>query len=80
MNCLQLRGDGQAIGAGLIRAEFEPLLEAGHANLEKLIEIVGRDAQESEPLEQRHFLVERLREHAPVEFEQRQLAIDVVLG
>ena len=71
---------GQPIGAGLIRAELDPLLEAGDADLEELIEIVRRDAQELEPLEQRHFLVERLREHALVEFEQRQFAIDVVLG
>ena len=80
VNGLQLFGDGQAIGAGLIRAELESLLEAGDANLEEFVEIVRRDAQELEPLEQRHLFIERLREHAPVEFEQRQFAIDVVLG
>ena len=77
---LQLFGDGQAVGARLIRAEFEALLEAGDADLEEFVEIVRGDAQELEPLEQRDLLVERLREHALVEFEQRQLAIDVVLG
>ena len=80
MDRLQLLGDGQPVGAGLIRAEFEALLEAGDADLEELVEIVRRDAQELEPLEQRHLLVECLREYALVEFEQRQFAIDVVLG
>ena len=80
VNGLQLFGDGQSIGAGLIRAELEALLEAGDADLEELVEIVRRDAQELEPLEQRHFLIERLREYPLVELEQRQFAIDVVLG
>jgi hypothetical protein len=51
VNGLQLFGDGESIGPGLIRAELEPLLEAGDANLEELIEIVRRDAQEPEPFE-----------------------------
>ena len=38
------------------------------------------DAQEAQPLQQRHRLVEGLREHALVELEERQLAVDVVLG
>ena len=80
MDGLQLLGDGQAVGARLIRAELDALLEAGDADLEELVEIVRRDAQELEALEQRHLFVERLREYALVEFEQRQLAIDVVLG
>ena len=80
MNGLQLLGDGQAVRAGLVRAELDALLEAGDADLEELVEVVRRDAQELEPLEQRDFLVERLCEHALVEFEQRQFAIDVVLG
>ena len=55
------------------------LLQAGDADLEELVEVAGGDAQEAQPLEQRQRLVERLREHALVELEQRQLAIDVVL-
>jgi hypothetical protein len=73
-------GDGQAIRAGLIGTELYALLEAGDADLEKLVQIVRRDAQEFESLEQRYLRVERLREDPPVEFEQRQFAIDVVLG
>ena len=46
-------------------------------NSSRLLDEMHRNLQ---PLEQRHRLVERLREHALVEFEQRQLAIDVVLG
>ena len=73
-------GDDEAVGAWLIRTELDALFEAGDPDLEKLVEIVRRDAQELEPLEQRHACIECLREHALVEFEQRQLAIDVVLG
>src|SRR5690349_24297069 len=80
MDRVQLLGDREAVGTRLIRAELEALLEAGYANFEELVEVAGRDAQELEPFEQRDLFVERLREHALVEFEQRKLAIDVLLG
>ena len=80
MNRLQLLGDGEPVGAGLIRAELDALLEAGDADFEELVEVVRRDAQELQPLEQRYFLIQCLREYPLVEFEQRKLAIDVVLG
>jgi hypothetical protein len=75
-----LLGDGQAIGPGLIGAQLQSLLQTSDADLEELVEIARGDAQELEPLEQRDLLVARLREHAPIEFEQRQLTVDVVLG
>ncbi len=61
-------------GGGELRAQL--LLEARDANLEELVEIVADDAQEAQPLEQRNGGVLRQREHAPVECELRQLAID----
>jgi hypothetical protein len=78
MDGLQLLADGHAIRAGLIRAELDALLEAGDADLEKLVEIIGRDAEELQALEQRYLFVEGLGQYALVEFEQRKLAIDIV--
>src|SRR5204862_179705 len=72
-------GDRHPIGRQLA-AELLQLLESGDANLEELIEIAAGDAEEPEPLEQRHRLIERLVEHPLIELEKRQLAIDVVLG
>ena len=61
----------QAVGAWLIRTEFESLLQAGDADLEEFVQIVRRNAQELEALEERDSSVEGLCEHALVEFEQR---------
>src|SRR5438132_5868584 len=74
----ELLGDRHPIGRQLA-AELLQLLESGDANLEELIEIAAGDAEEPEPLEQRHRLIERLVEHPLIELEKRQLAIDVVL-
>ena len=51
-------------------------LEAGDANHEELVEIVGGDGEEADPFEQRMGVVVRLLEHPAVELEPRQLAID----
>ena len=67
-------------GAICVGAELLQLLQARDADLEELVEVARGDAEELQPLEQRHGLVERLREHALVELEQRQLAVDVVIG
>ena len=77
---VELLGDREPVRARLVGTEFDSLLQAGDADLEELVQVVRRDAQEAQPLEQRHVLVERLREHALVELEQRQLAVDVVIG
>src|SRR5204863_504853 len=65
-----------AVGPGLGQAELDLLLEPGDANLEELIEIRGDDGGEAQPLEQRHRLVGRLREHPPVELENLELAVE----
>ena len=52
-------------------------LEPGHAHLEELVEVAAVDAEELEALEQRGARVERLVQHAAVELEPAQLAIDV---
>jgi hypothetical protein len=52
----------------------------GGADLEELIEVGAADAQVLEPLEQRHARVLRLGQHPEVEFQLRQLAVEVELG
>jgi hypothetical protein len=76
---IQLFGDREAVRTRLVRSQLDALLQPSDADLEELVEVVRGDAQELEALEQRHLLVERLGEYALVEFEQRQLAIDVVI-
>ena len=58
----------------------EPMLQARDANLEKLVEIRRRYAEELQPLEQRHGCVSGLVQDAHVERELRQLTVDVVIG
>jgi hypothetical protein len=65
----QLLLGGHAVRTALGRAHLDQLLDAGDANLEELVEIARRDAQELQALEQRHALIERLREHAGVELQ-----------
>jgi hypothetical protein len=54
-------------------------LQAGDAHHVELVEIVRRDRQEAQPLEQRMHGALRLAEDALVEREPRQLAIDEAL-
>ena len=53
--------------------------QAGDAHHEELVEIVGRDREEAELLEERMVSVRRLLEHAAVELEPGQLAVDEAL-
>ena len=51
-------------------------LEAvGEADLEELVEVRRDDADVAQPLEQRHVVAARLRQDAPVELEDRALAV-----
>ena len=51
-------------------------LEAGDADHEEFVEVVGRDRQEAHPLEQRMGGVLGLLQDAPVEMQPGQLAVD----
>ena len=53
-----------------------PALQAGDAHHEELVEIVGRDRQEAQALEDGMVGVARLLENPPIEVQPRQLAID----
>ena len=58
-------------------ARLDQLLEAGDADLEEFIEIRARDAEEFDAFENRNGAVLRLLEDALIEFEERQLPVDV---
>jgi hypothetical protein len=65
-----------AVGADDGSAGFDLGLQAGDADLEELVEVGGDDAQEPQPLEERRGAVLRLRQHAPVERELADLAVE----
>ncbi len=64
---------------GELRVGMIPLLllQPRHAHLEEFIEVRGHDAQVAQPLEQRHARILGHREHAFVERENTELAIEV---
>ena len=80
VNRRQLFGHAHAVGPAAERAQLQALLQAGDADLEELVEVGAGDAEKADALQQRQRFVVRLREHALVEVEKRQLPIDVVLG
>jgi len=80
MDRRELLGNAERIGRRGCRTEFLQLLEPGHADFEKLIEVGRADAQEAQPLEQWYACVLRLGQHPGVELQRRQLAVDEVLG
>ncbi|MNV09457.1 hypothetical protein D3C71_999470 [compost metagenome] len=67
----------QTIGARLFTGEGDLLLQAGNANFEELVQVAGEDQQKLQPLQQWVGLVQRLLQHADVELQLRQLAVDV---
>ena len=50
-------GTDKSVRPALHRAGLQQLLEAGDADLEELVEVRARDAQEFHPLEQRNAVV-----------------------
>jgi hypothetical protein len=75
----ELLGDAEPIRCGLSRTELLQLLQAGDADLEEFVEIARADAEKPQPLEERHRRIESLREHALVELEHCELAVEVVI-
>ena len=54
--------------------------QTGHADFEKFVEVRIGDAQKRQPFEQRHVVVFGEFQHATVELELREFAVDVQLG
>ncbi len=67
----------QAVGTRLLAGEGDLLLQAGDTDLEEFVEVAGKDQQELQPLQRRVGLVQRLLQHADVELQLRQLAVNV---
>ncbi|MNH05080.1 hypothetical protein D3C79_643940 [compost metagenome] len=67
----------QAVGAGLFTGEGDLLLQARHTNFEELIQVAGKDQQELQPLQQGIALIQRLFQHADIELQLGQLAVNV---
>ena len=70
---------GHAVGTAGVDAGFDLIVDAGDADHEELVEVGDEDRQELQPLDQRHRLVLGELEHAIVEVEPRQLAVEVQL-
>ena len=68
----------QSVRADIARLAFDLLLDAGDANLEKLVEVRAEDGEEFDPLDQRLRWILRFFQDAPVELEPAQLAIDEI--
>ncbi|MNN03194.1 hypothetical protein D3C81_1158740 [compost metagenome] len=67
----------QAVSAGLLTGKGDLLLQARHTNFEELIQVAGKDQQELQPLQQRIVLIQRLFQHADIELQLGQLAVNV---
>ncbi|MCY1341494.1 hypothetical protein D9M69_274450 [compost metagenome] len=67
----------QAVGTGLFAGEGDLLLQPGDADLEELVEVAGEDQQELQAFQQRVGLIQRLFQHADVELQLREFAMNV---
>ena len=84
---VQLAGDRRVARAQRLRCrvarggrQVQLLAQAGDANLEELVDVVADDTEIAKPLEQRHVRIDRHRQHAAIEGDQRQFAIDARIG
>ena len=75
----ELLGRGQPVDRRLLDAEQLVRLQPGDPDHEEFVEIVGRDRQEAQPLEQRMGGVARFLEHPAVERQPAQLAVEIAL-
>ena len=73
----QLLGDGEAVHRLFFDAEHLVGLEAGDSDHEEFVEVAGRDRQEPHPLEQRVGRIRRLLEHAAIERQPAELAVEI---
>jgi hypothetical protein len=70
---------GQAIGGAQVHiVELLPL-EARHADHEELVQIVAADREEAQPFQQRMRRIARFLQHAPVERQPAQFAVEIAL-
>ena len=75
---LELVGDGEPVGRGA-DAGGQLVLEPGHPHLEELVQVLGEDGQELDPLEQAEVPVLGQGQYPAVEVQGGQLAVEIVL-
>src|SRR6266566_3547109 len=77
----ELLGGCQPVRPIVLRrdARVHLLLQPRYPDLEELVQIGAEDREELEPLEQRVRAVGRLLQHAAVELEPGELAVEVVI-
>src|SRR5438045_2333452 len=68
----------QPVRPELARGAFDLLLDAGHADLEKFVEIRAKNRQELHSLEQRLGLILGFFQNAAIELDPAQLAINEI--
>jgi hypothetical protein len=76
----ELFGGRHTLGALADDAGTHLRAETGNAHHEEFVEVIGRNRQEFEPLQQRLAAVGRFLEHTAVEVQPRQFAIDEAVG
>ena len=72
-------GHCQPVHRDLERADLEQFFQAGDPDFEKLVQVGARDAQEFDAFQQRNAQILRLLQDPLIEFQERQLAVDVEL-
>ena len=72
----QLRGGGHAGRVAAADLRGAGAHQAGHADEEELVQIRTDDGQELHPLQQRHVVGQPFPQHAVVELQPAQLAVD----
>jgi hypothetical protein len=76
----QLIARAEAVGVGFHQRHLQLLVQAGDADHEELVQVPGVDGQELHPLQQRPAGAQRLVQHAIVEGQPRDLAVDEQRG
>jgi hypothetical protein len=77
---LERLGRRAAVDAGTLDPGLDLVVQAGDSHHEELVEVRGVDGGELRALDQRHRGVLAQLEHAQVEVQPRQLAVEVVRG
>ena len=76
----ELLGGGQPVRAALGDALADLGLDAGDADHEELVKVIGGNRQESHPLQRGMAGIDRFLQHPAVEMQPGKLAIDEPLG
>ena len=77
---VQLLQRGAAVGAAFGDAFADLRLDAGDADHEEFIKVIGGNRQESHPLQRGMAGIDRFLQHAAIEMQPGQLAVDEALG